>query len=109
MAPRRVAANRRRPSATVLLVLLGFLVVTTGVIWRRSEGLARAREQASLERRREALIAEQRRLETEVRDASSRRRLAPVAEQRLGMRVPSAGQLIYLTRPRAAGTPDDPQ
>jgi cell division protein FtsL len=109
MAPRKVAGSRRRPSATLLLVLLGFLVVTTGVIWRRSEGLARAREQATLQQRREALVAEQRRLETEVRDASSRRRLAPIAEQRLGMRVPPANQLIYLPRPRAVTPADDPQ
>ena len=94
----RRVAGRRGPSATVILVLIGFLVVATGVIWRRSEGLARARAHQALERRRDALVAQQRRLESEVREASSRSRIAPAVEARLGMRVPSATQLIYLTR-----------
>lgn len=110
MAPRRVAGGGRRPSGTVVLVLVGFLVVATGVIWRRSEGLARAREHQVLERRRDALVAQQRFLETEVREAGSRRRLAPIVEQRLGMQVPTASQLVYLTRPpRPPVPPDDPQ
>lgn len=108
MATRKVAGARRRPSGTVVMVLLGFLLVATGVIWRRSEGLSRAREQQALERRRDALIAQQRNLESDVREAASRRRLAPIVEQRLGMRVPAANQLIYLTRPPAAA-PDDSQ
>lgn len=94
----RRVTGRRGPSATVILVLIGFLLVATGVIWRRSEGLARARAHQALERRRDALVAQQRRLESEVRDASSRSRVVPAVEARLGMRVPSATQLIYLAR-----------
>lgn len=108
MAPRRVAARRGLP-AGVVLGLIGFVVVATGVIWRRSEGLERARTYQALEREREALVGQQRRLESEIRDASSRNRLAPVVEQRLGMRVPSASQLIYLTRQPAPATPHDSQ
>ena len=93
----RRVAGRRGPSATVILVLVGFLLVATGVIWRRSEGLARAQAHQALERRRDALVAQQRRLESDVREAASRNRIVPAVEARLGMHVPSATQLIYLT------------
>lgn len=110
MAPRRVAGGRRRLPRAVVLVIAGFLAVTIGVIWRRSAGLSNAREQQALERRRDALIARQRFLESEVREASSRRRLAPVVEAQLGMRVPTASQLMYLPRPtRTPEPPDAPQ
>lgn len=109
MAPRRVAGARRGPPGGLVLALVGFVVLATGVIWRRSEGLARAREHAALERKREALVAQQKRLESEVRDARSRKRLAPIAEQRLGMRVPSPSQLVYLQRPQPVVGRDDPQ
>lgn len=97
MAPRRVG-GRRGPSAGVMLGLIGFVVVATGVIWRRSEGLERARAHQALEREREALVGQQRRLESEVREAASRNRIVPLVEARLGMRVPAATQLIYVTR-----------
>ncbi|MBA3890612.1 MAG: hypothetical protein H0X64_08775 [Gemmatimonadaceae bacterium] len=108
MAPRRVAGRRGLPGAMVL-GLVAFVVVATGVIWRRSEGLERARTHQALEREREALIGQQRQLESDIRDASSRNRIAPVVEQRLGMRVPAAAQLIYLTRDSAQTAPDDSQ
>lgn len=110
MATRRVAGARRRPSGLLVLVLGGFLLVATGIVWRRSEGLSRAREFQVLERRRDALVAQQRQLEADVREAGSRRRLAPIVEQRLGMRVPTADQLVYLNRPtRATAAPHDSQ
>lgn len=108
MAPRKVG-GRRGPSAVVVLGLIGFLVVATGVIWRRSEGLERARTHQALEREREALVGQQRRLESEVRDAASRSRIVPVVEARLGMRVPAATQLIYLTREPVPGASRDSQ
>jgi cell division protein FtsL len=82
----------------VWLALAGFLLVTTGVIWRRSVGIAEARRLQDLVRRRDALHNERLKLEGEIRAASSRARLAPIAEQ-LGMRLPSASQVILLTRP----------
>lgn len=108
MAPRRVAGGRGLPAGLVL-GLIGFVIVASGVIWRRSEGLERARTYQALEREREALVGQQRRLESEIRDASSRNRLAPVVEQRLGMRVPSAAQLIHLTRELPRAAPNDSQ
>lgn len=108
MAPRRVAGRRSLPGGLVLGLIV-FVVVATGVIWRRSEGLARARAHQVLERERDALVGQQRRLESDVREAASRNRLAPLVERRLGMRVPSATQLIYLTREPPQGAPDDSQ
>jgi len=108
MAPRKVA-GRRGPRSGVILAFLIFLVVATGVIWRRSEGLARARAHQALEREREALVGQQRRLESEVREAASRNRIAPIAEARLGMHVPAATQLIYLDRAPAPAASRDSQ
>jgi cell division protein FtsL len=83
----------------VFLGLLGFVLVATGVIWRRSIGLAQARELRALQQRRAALDAQQAALEGAIRDASSRARLARTAEDRLGMRVPPESLVIRLPRP----------
>jgi cell division protein FtsL len=82
-----------------VLVLLGFLVVTTGVILRRSYGIAAARDLKKLDAQRAALVAERLRLEAEIRAAASRASLQPIAEQRLQMRVPADSQVIILPRP----------
>jgi cell division protein FtsL len=86
------------------LGLLGFFLVATGVIWRRSHGVATSREILRLQRERSALQAEVIRLEGAIRDAASRRRIQSVAEDRLGMSVPGATQVIILPRP---APPDD--
>lgn len=89
-------ALRRR---WIWFALAGFLVVAVGVIWRRSLGIAEARRQQELLRRRDALQNERLKLEGEIRAASSRARLAPLVERRLGMRLPPASNVILLTRP----------
>ena len=88
-----------RGRSIVALLLVGFVVVAAGVIWRRSYGVARAREQHALEQQRAALEAERAKLEGDIRDASSRAKLARVAEERLNMHVPSDSQVIRLPRP----------
>ena len=89
------------------LLLLAFVLIASGVILRRTYGMAAARELLSLEARRSGLIAERLRLEREIRLASSRARLQPIAEQRLQMRVPTEDQVVYLTR-KATGTNESP-
>jgi cell division protein FtsL len=91
-----------RGRSVVGLVLIGFVLLATGVIWRRSIGTARAREQQRLEQERAALEAERAKLKADIRDASSRAKLARVAEERLNMHVPNDSQVIFLRRP--AGT-----
>jgi cell division protein FtsL len=104
MAKRRVARSRR---TSVAFMLLGFVLVATGVIARRSYGINQARKLRDLTRQRSALESERLRLEAAIRDASSRARLAPIAEQRLNMHVPSPDQVINLPRPANAGRVSD--
>jgi cell division protein FtsL len=92
---RKVASSGR---LRFVLLLLGFVLIASGVILRRTYGIAGARELQALEARRSGLIAERLRLETEIRKASSRAALQPIAEQRLQMHVPSEDQVVYLTR-----------
>ena len=97
---------RLRGRSIVAAALVGFLLVATGVIWRRSYGIARARELRDLDRRRVQLEAQRAKLESEIRELSSRASLAPIAEQRLNMHVPSDSQVVIL--PRAKPTSPRP-
>ena len=106
MAKRRVGRGRLSRRSTVALLLLGFVLVATGVIARRTYGIAQARDLRDLAGRRQALEAERVKLEGAIREASSRARLAPIAEQRLQMRVPSPDQVIMLPLPRRPDRPD---
>ncbi|MBX9927279.1 MAG: cell division protein FtsL [Gemmatimonadaceae bacterium] len=90
-----------RGRTVVGALLLGFVLVATGVIWRRSHGVARARETTRLEQQRAALEAQRAKLEGDIRDATSRGRLGRIAEERLGMRVPADSQVILLPVPNA--------
>lgn len=103
-APHSVARRKRpmRGRSIVALVLLGFLLVATGVIWRRSHGIAQRLELRALDRERTQLEARKVKLENDIREASSRARLAPIAEQRLDMHVPNDSQVVILPRPTAA-------
>jgi uncharacterized protein YlxW (UPF0749 family) len=69
MAKRRVAPGRR---GLIAILLVGFVLVTTGVIGRRVLGVKQQREIRDLQRKRDALDAERIRLESAIRDASSR-------------------------------------
>jgi cell division protein FtsL len=91
-----------RGRTVIFLALLGFFVVAMGVIMRRSLGIQQAREIRELEERRSALEAQEAALEGAIRDASSRARLAPIAEQKLGLRVPPESLVIILPRPDRA-------
>ena len=97
MAKRRVSGRGR---SRVALLLLGFVLVSTVVIWRRTAGIQRSRELRDLERARGDLLAERARLERDIRDASSRARLVPLAERRLGMHLPADSEIVYLVHPR---------
>ena len=84
------------------LVLLGFVLTASVVVLRRTYGIAGARELQAMETKRSGLVAERRRLESEIRIGSSRGHLQPIAEQRLQMHVPTESQVVYLTRDSGA-------
>ncbi len=91
-----------RGRSIVFLALAGFVLVATGVIWRRSTGVAMSRELRVLETRRTALEAQRADLQGSIRDAKSRDRLVSIAEQRLGMSIPPETLVTFLPRPAAA-------
>jgi cell division protein FtsL len=102
MAKRRVAPSRR---SLIALLLVGFVLVTTGVIARRAFGVGQQREIRDLQRKRDALDAERIRLEGAIRDGSSRARLQAIAEQRLNMHIPKPDQQVFLSRRPPAAVP----
>jgi cell division protein FtsL len=104
MAKRRVTAGRR---SLIALALVGFVSVATGVIARRVYGVREQREIRKLQRVRDSLVTERIRLEGVIRDASSRARLQPIAEQRLNMHIPKADQQVFLA-PAAKGAARPP-
>ena len=91
-----------RGRTVIALALLGFFVVATGVIWRRSLGTAQVIQLRELSERRSALKAQEAAIEGAIRDASSRAKLAPIAEQQLGMRIPPESLVIIIPRPDGA-------
>ena len=101
MAKRTV---KRKGRSVVALALLGFVLVATSVIWRRIYGIEQSAELTQLRRERTELEAQKLRLEGEIRDAASRARIAPLAERRLGMKVPNDSQVILLPRPTPGDT-----
>ncbi|HEY8312255.1 MAG TPA: hypothetical protein VIG47_16935 [Gemmatimonadaceae bacterium] len=73
-------------------LLIGFVLVASAVIWRRSYGITQARRIADLDRHLVQLEAERQRLSALIRDESSRTQLGPIVQQ-LGMRVPDDRQV----------------
>ncbi len=103
------ARSRRgaRPGtrSLIALVLVGFVLMATGVIARRVLGVAAETTISRLRQRRNGLEAERIRLEGVIREASSRARLQPIAEQRLNMHIPSPDQQVLLARPTSQASP----
>lgn len=94
--------GRPRGRTVAAGALLAFLAVATGVVTRRTLGIREAARLAELDRRRVELEARRVQLERDIRDASSRARLQPVAERDLGMRIPADSQVVLLSAPRRA-------
>jgi hypothetical protein len=101
MAARRVAGGAVRGRTLVAAALVGFMLMASGIIWRRGYGIARAAEIRELDRRRVQLEGERATLGRQIAERSSRSRLGPIVEQRLHMRVPDDSQVIVLPAPPA--------
>jgi hypothetical protein len=94
-----------RGRTVVALLLGGFVIVALAIVWRRTIGIGQSDRLTALDTRKVQLEGERVRLESEIRDASSRRSLSGVVESRLGMRIPSDNQVVILPRKAANGTP----
>ena len=102
MAKRTV---RLRGRSIAALILAGFVLVATGVIKRRTYGIAQQQEIERLKNRLDGLSAEREALESQIRTASSRARLGAIAEQRLKLTVATGSQLVFLPRKSSRDTP----
>lgn len=97
-AKRRTGRTRRRRGRSIMATLLiGFVIVASSVIWRRSYGITQAHRMADLDRQLVQLEAERQRLSALIRDESSRTQLGPIVQQ-LGMRVPDDRQVRMVSR-----------
>lgn len=105
---KRGGGSRPGTRSFIALVLVGFVLMATGVIARRVLGVAAESSIRRLRQRRDGLEAERIRLEGVIREASSRARLQPIAEQRLNMHIPSPDQQVLLARPTTS-PPASPQ
>jgi len=87
------------------LLLAGFLLVALAIVWRRTIGIQQSESLTALDARKVQLEGERVRLESEISAASSRQRLGPVTENRLGMRIPSDNQVVILPRKAQDASP----
>lgn len=94
---RNRSSKKGRGRSLVALLLLGFVLVASAVIWRRTYGITLATALNDLERQRSQLESERARLAGVIRDESSRTRLVRIVEQR-GMHVPNDQQVRILPR-----------
>ena len=76
----------------LMLWLLLFLVVAAGIVARQNSAIATARRRAELRTDRTNLEAQRADLEGRIREASSRRALAPLAAS-LGLHEPSDSEV----------------
>jgi cell division protein FtsL len=84
--------------------LVAFVVVSAAVIARRSYGHREGVELTALQRRKANLESERVRLQQQIRDASSRSVIVPLAERRLGMHLPLESQMVML-KAASSGSP----
>lgn len=95
----------KRGRWTVAGALILFVVVSAAVIARRSYGHREGVAVTALQRRKASLESERVRLGQQIRDASSRSVIVPLAERRLGMHLPLESQIVMLKGSGSGGTP----
>lgn len=81
------------------VVLAAFVLVALAIVWRRTIGIGGSERLAELDARRIELEGDRARLESEIRDASTRQTLGATVERRLGMHIPNDRQVVILPRP----------
>lgn len=88
----------KKGRSVIALLLIGFVLIASAVIWRRSYSAHQSEELADLSKQRAQLEGEIAKLKSDIREASSRQKLGPIVEQNLGMHVPSDKQVVILAR-----------
>lgn len=79
-----------------ILLLLGSLLLVT---WRQTRGVALETSLRGLEQERAMADAEAITLTRRIEELRSRSRILRVARERLGMRLPEAGEIVFLPAP----------
>ncbi|HTG50637.1 MAG TPA: hypothetical protein VL915_09125, partial [Gemmatimonadales bacterium] len=83
----------------LMLWLVVFVVVLLAITTRQSAGFSTARRLGELREERTTLEARRAELEREIRVASSREVLVPLAERRLSLHEPSDSEFTLLPLP----------
>ena len=94
---RRAPRGPLKGRAWVAIGLSVFVVVASLVVWRRSVGVATARDMRRLSDRQRALVSEKTTLDRDIRSAMSRGRVIAEAERRLGLHVATDAQTRMLS------------
>lgn len=84
----------------VAIWLAGFLAVALTVVWRQSAALQTTREVQALEQTRGALENSRSAVIGAISQARSRAVLVPLAESKLGLRLPLDSEITILQEPR---------
>jgi hypothetical protein len=84
----------------VALWLLAFLLVSLAVIKRQSAALETSRDLQQLRRTRGALEVSRSALVDDIHRSRSRAVLVPLAQQKLGLRLPQDSEITILQEPR---------
>ena len=80
------------------LILVCFVLVSAGVIHRRTTGMARALELKQLDQELQALESRKTKLQSEIESAKDLSRIGPIAEDKLGMLAPEKTQTVRIPR-----------
>lgn len=97
--------TKRRGRRLTALLLLGFLLLASAVVWRKSYGFTEGQRLRELTEQRTELDGKLKRLEGDIRSTLTLSRLGSIVERRLGLRVPADSQIIILTRQRGDSLP----
>jgi hypothetical protein len=95
MAKRGVTLRGR---SLVAAVLGAFVLVSLSIVWRRTIGIGESERLAQLDTKRVELEGERARLESEIRNSSTRQTLGATVERNLGMHIPTDKQVVILPR-----------
>jgi cell division protein FtsL len=91
-----------RGTIRVALAFAALLASLGGVIWRQSRSLEVLRELDSMRRSRAALESERAQLTGRIQRLEGHARVREIAEQRFGLVVPAASDILVLKRPEGS-------